>query len=57
MRSNLPEAVYRCDRIKRGCAPTNEVLVSRHTTLSDAMDEASRLKRSDPLHSYVVGMA
>jgi hypothetical protein len=57
MKSNLPEAVYRCDLISKTIVPQNEVLVSRHATLSDAMDEANRLKRSDPTHSYVVGEA
>lgn len=56
-KTNLPEAVYRCDLIRRGEAPRNEVFVSGHLTLSEAMDEANRLKRADPAHSYIVGMA
>jgi len=55
--TNMPWAVYRCDRIQRGQAPTNETLVSSHLTPGDAMDEANRLKRADPAHSYVVGAA
>lgn len=54
---NNLEAVYRCDLIGRGEAPRNEVLVSTHATLREAMDEANRLKRMDRSHSYVVGMA
>lgn len=55
--SNLPEAVYRCDKLTLGALPTNEVLVSRHATLDEAMDEANRLRRIDPRHSYTVGWA
>lgn len=53
--TNMPWAVYRCDRIHRGQAPQNEVFVSGHLTPSEAMDEANRLKRADRAHSYTVG--
>lgn len=55
--TNMPEAVYRCDRIKRGETPRNEVFVSGHLTIREAMDEANRLRRLDPAHSYIVGAA
>lgn len=57
MKTNMPWAVYRCDRIARGSTPQNEVLVSGHLTPGEAMDEADRLKRLDSAHSYVVGAA
>lgn len=55
--TNMPWAVYRCDRIGRGQTPTNEVFVSGHLTPSEAMDEANRLKSQDRAHSYTVGAA
>jgi len=55
--TNMPWAVYRCDRIKRGQMPTGETLVSGHLTPGEAMDKANRLKRVDPAHSYTVGAA
>ena len=55
MQTSMPWTVYRADRIKRGQAPQNETLVSGHFSASEAMDEANRLKRSDPAHSYSVG--
>ena len=55
MQTNMPWAVYRCDLIKRGQIPQNETLVSGPLTPSEAMDEANRLKRADPSHSYTVG--
>jgi len=55
--TNMPWAVYRCDRIRRGETPQNETLVSGHLTPSEAMDEANRLKRADPAHGYTVGAA
>ena len=54
---HLPEAVYRCDKIKFRESPKNEVMVSRHASLREAMDEANRLARLDRAHSYTVGMA
>ena len=56
-RTNMPWAVYRCDRIARGQAPQNEVFVSGHLTPAEAMTEANRLRRADGAHSYVVGAA
>ena len=47
--------VYRCDLIKRGFRPENEIAVSDHATSGEAMDEANRLKRLDRAHSYTVG--
>lgn len=47
--------VYKCDRIQRGHRPINEVEVCRRATASEAMDEANRLRRGDPAHSYMVG--
>lgn len=55
--TNMPWAVYRCDLIRRGEAPRNEILVSGHLTPGEAMDEANRLKRADRAHSYTVGAA
>ena len=55
--TNMPWAVYRGDLIKRGETPRNEVLVSGHMSPSEAMDEATRLKRLDRAHSYTVGAA
>jgi hypothetical protein len=55
--SSPPWAVYRCDRIGWMQPPQNEEYVSAHPTASAAMDEANRLKRNDPDHSYVVGSA
>lgn len=54
--TNMPWAVYRCDRIQRGQAPTGETPISGHLTLDEAMDEANRLQRADRAHSYVVGL-
>jgi hypothetical protein len=47
--------VYKCDRVQRGQRPTNEVEVCRRATVPEAMDEANRLRRGDPRHSYTVG--
>lgn len=47
--------VYKCDRIKRGERPINEIKVAELATASQAMDEANRLRRGDPIHSYTVG--
>ena len=52
-----PEAVYRCDKIKRFQPPQNETFVSAHPCLMSAMREANRLARLDRGHSYVVGYA
>ena len=57
MNTNMPWAVYRCDRMSRGATPQNEELVSGHLSPSEAMDEANRLQLADPAHSYVVGSA
>lgn len=54
-KTNMPWAVYRCDRLTLGATPKNEVFMSGHLTPSEAMDQANALKRSDPYHSYVVG--
>jgi hypothetical protein len=53
----LPEAVYRCDKLGFLETPKNEVLVSRHASLREAMGEANRLSRLDRKHTYMVGMA
>lgn len=55
--TNMPWAVYRCERLGRGQTPTNEIFVSGHVTPSEAMDEANRLKSADRGHSYTVGSA
>ena len=55
--TNMPWAVYRCDRIGRGETPRNETLISGHLSPREAMDEANRLKRADRAHSYTVGAA
>jgi hypothetical protein len=55
--TNMPWAVYRCDRLTRGATPHNEQLISGHLTPLEAMHEANRLKRADRAHSYVVGPA
>lgn len=55
--TNMPWAVYQCDRIQRGQAPQNEVFASGHLTIDDAMSEANRRQRADRAHSYVVGVA
>ena len=55
--TNMPFAVYRCDKISRGLPPENEFFVSGHLTPGEAMDEANRLQRQDRDHSYVVGCA
>lgn len=55
--TNMPWAVYRCDRLGRGQTPKNETLVSGHLTPSEAMNEANRQKRGDRSHSYTVGAA
>jgi len=52
-----PYAVYRCDRIKRGQAPTGEVAVAVRASAGEAMAAANACKRADPAHSYVVGAA
>ena len=57
VQTNMPWAVYRCDRIARGQEPQNEVLISGHLTPGEAMDEANRLRGTDRLHSYTVGGA
>lgn len=49
--------VYRCDKIKRGCRPQNEVLVARRRTASEAMDAANEMARNDRERSFTVGMA
>ena len=55
MNMNLPKAVFRCDLLKLGATPANEIMISTHATILDAMNEAERLKRLDPAHSYIVG--
>ena len=55
--TNMPWAVYRCDRLTRGDTPQNEQLISGHLTPMEAMHEANRLKRADMAHSYTVGPA
>ena len=55
--TNMPWAVYRCDRIQRGMTPQNEVFVSGHLSAGEAYEEACRLRKSDTRHSYTVGEA
>lgn len=55
--TNMPWAVYRCDRLGLGQTPDNEAFVSGHLSPSEAMTEANRLKRSDRANSYTVGAA
>jgi len=56
--TNMPWAVYRCDKLSRAApSPTNEILISGHMTAMEAMNEANRLQRADPAHSYLVGSA
>jgi hypothetical protein len=57
MTTNMPWAVYRGDRLKRGETPRNEVMVAGFLSLSEAMDAADARKRSDPAHTYTVGGA
>jgi len=52
-----PYGVYRCDLLTRGATPKNETLVAVRASAGEAMDEANRIKRSDPAHSYVVALA
>lgn len=48
--------IYRCDRIKFGCAPQNEQPVEDgFRTAMKAMDRANELQRADSQHSYTVG--
>lgn len=48
--------VYRCDRIRRGQAPQNEMeYETGFATAGEAMDRANELRRADPRHSYIVG--
>ena len=54
--TNMPYTVYRCDRIKRGCQPENEVPVEHHLTFNEAADAANAFRRADPRHSFTVGM-
>lgn len=54
--TNLPYTAYRCDRIKRGCLPENEVAVEHHTTFSEAADAANAMRRANPGFSFTVGM-
>ena len=56
-RTNMPWAVYRCDRLTRGATTQTEQLISGHLTPLEAMHEANRLKRADRAHSYTVGTA
>lgn len=53
--TNMPWSVYRCDKIKSGCLPQNEVFVSGHMSPGEAYEEANRLKRADRAHSFTVG--
>lgn len=57
VQTNMPWAVYRGDRLRRGETPRNEVLVSGHLSLDEAMEEANRMKRLDGAHTYAVGAA
>lgn len=55
--TNMPWAVYRCDLIRRGETPRNEVFISGHLTPGEAMDAANAMKRADRCNSYIVGAA
>lgn len=55
--TNMPWAVWRCDLVRRGQTPRNEVFVCGRLTASEAMAEANRLKRADRGNSYMVGPA
>lgn len=57
--SNLPFAVFRFPRIKRGQSPdwAQAGRVSTHLTPSEAMDAANECKRNDPAHTYCVAGA
>ena len=56
--TNMPWSVYRCDLLSRVAPiPTNELLISGHMTAGEAMNEANRMKRTDPANSYLVGSA
>jgi len=50
-----PWAVYRCDKLRRGQRPANEVAVAVRTTPGEAMTLANSLKRRFPEASFVVG--
>ena len=48
--------VYRCDLIGFGQAPQNEVEMDRLPTFNAAADLADAMTRSDPKHSFTVGI-
>lgn len=54
--TNMPYIVYRCDRIKRGMSPQNEIAVEHHLTFNEAADAANAMRRSNPSYSFTVGM-
>ena len=56
MQTNMPYAVYRCDLLGHGNRiPKNEIMISGHVTLIEAMNAANAAKRKDRKHSYTVG--
>ena len=59
MSSNLPFAVFRFPRIKRGQSPdwSRAERVNTHLTPSEAMDAANECRRNDPAHTYAVADA
>lgn len=55
IKTNMPWAVYQCQKLGRGETPKDEVFISAHLTAGEAMDEANRLARRDRAHTYTVG--
>lgn len=50
-------AVYECDKIRRGHAPSTErLVVGGFQTAGQAMDHANALARANRAKSYVVGL-
>ena len=51
-------SIYKCDLIKLGCTPQNEVKVaSGFATASEAMEAANAMKRADRANSYMITYA
>jgi len=57
LKTNMPWAVYKSPKLGRGETPADEVAVSAHLTVSEAMEEANQLARNDRAHTYTVGGA
>jgi hypothetical protein len=55
LKTNMPWAVYQCQKLGSGETPKDEVAVSAHLAAGEAMDEANRRARADRTHTYTVG--